>query len=170
MASSTTWPQHRAAPPPQEMCDKAHRYLHEIISIVNDWNRSPTLTINMDQTSVHHAMNAKDTINRRGTKTINLRMAGIDSKQVTITVMITASGHQLPSLVVFRGKSLHFCTTNTVSNIMVDCCVLAAGMPNGRIACREVPTFPAGSVYHLNKKVWFNEQIMLNWIKDVLAP
>jgi hypothetical protein len=27
-----------------------------------------------------------------------------------------------------------------------------------------------GIVYHLNKKVWFNEQIMLNWVKHVLAP
>jgi hypothetical protein len=52
---------------------------------------------------------------------------------------------------------------------MVDCCVLTAGMPNGMIACREVPTLPAGSIYRLNKKVWFNEQIMLNWIKHVLA-
>jgi hypothetical protein len=38
------------------------------------------------------------------------------------------------------------------------------------IACREVPTLPAGSIYGLNKKAWFNEQIMLNWIEHVLAP
>ena len=43
-------------------------------------------------------------------------------------------------------------------------------MPNGTIACREVPTLPAGSIYHLNKKAWFNEQIMLDWIVHVLAP
>jgi hypothetical protein len=43
-------------------------------------------------------------------------------------------------------------------------------MPNGMIACREVPPLLAGSIYHLNKKVWFNEQIMLDWIKHILAP
>ncbi len=114
-------------------------------------------------------MNPKDTNNGRGTLTINLRTAGGDSRQVTITITITASGHQLPSLVVFNGKSIHFCTANTVSNIMVDCCVLTAGMPNRTIARREVPTLPAGSIYRLNKKAWFNEQIMLDRIEHVLA-
>jgi hypothetical protein len=53
---------------------------------------------------------------------------------------------------------------------MVHCCDLATGMPNGMIAHREVPTLPTGIVYHLNKKAWFNEQIMLNWVEHVLAP
>jgi hypothetical protein len=45
---------------------------------------------------------------------------------------------------------------------MVDCCVLAAGMPNGMIARREFSTLPPGRVYPLNEKAWFNNQIMLN--------
>ncbi len=161
---------HTTQRPPEEMCNKAHGFLHEIIPIVNDGNRSPTFTINMDQTPVLHTMNPKDTINRRGTKTINLRTAGGDSRGLIVTVTITASGHQLPSLDVFKGKSMNFCTANTVSNIMVDCCVLTAGMPNRTFACREVPTLPVGSIYRLNEKAWFNEQIMLNWIKHVLTP
>ncbi len=43
-------------------------------------------------------------------------------------------------------------------------------MPNGTIAHRVVTTLPADSIYRLNKKAWFNEQIMLDWIKHVLAP
>jgi hypothetical protein len=124
----------------------------------------------MDQTPVLHAMNPKDTINRRGTKMINLCTAGGDSRQVTAAVTIMASGHQLPLLVVFKGKSIHVCTANTVSNIMVDCCVLTAGMPIGMITCREVPTLPASNIYRNNKKVCFNKQIMLNWIEHVIAP
>jgi hypothetical protein len=53
---------------------------------------------------------------------------------------------------------------------MVDCYVLTAGMPDETIAHREVPTLPMGSIYRLNKKAWFNKQIMLNWIEHVLAP
>jgi hypothetical protein len=53
---------------------------------------------------------------------------------------------------------------------MVDCCILIAGMPNGTIARREVPTLPAGSIYRLNEMAWFDEQIMHDWIKHVLAP
>jgi hypothetical protein len=115
-------------------------------------------------------MNPKDTINKRGMHTINLRTVGGDSRQVTVAIMITASSHQLPLLVVFKGKSLYCCTANSVSNIIVDCCVLAARMPNGTIARSDVPTLPAGIVYHLNKKAWFNKQIMLDWVEHVLAP
>jgi hypothetical protein len=43
-------------------------------------------------------------------------------------------------------------------------------MPNGAIARREVPTLPAGLVYRLNKKAWFNKKIMLDWVEHVLAP
>jgi hypothetical protein len=124
----------------------------------------------MDQTPALHAMNPKDTINRRGTKMINLHMVGRDSGCVTMTITITASGHQLPLLVVFKGKSIHFCNANTDTKIMVDFCVLTAGMPNRMIPHREVPTLPTSSIYHLNKKAWFNEQIMLDWIEQVLAP
>jgi hypothetical protein len=138
------------------MCNEVHGFLQEIVPIVNNGNQPPAFTINMDQTPILHAMNTKDTIGRRGTKTINLHMAGSYSRRVTIAITITESGHQLPLLVMFKGKSLHFCTANTVSNIMVDCCIFAAGMPNGTIARREVPTLPTGSVYRLNKKAWFN--------------
>ncbi len=95
---------HTTQCPPQEMSNKAHGFLQEIVPIVNNGNRSPAFTINMDLTPVLHAMNPKDTIDRRGTKTINLGMAGEDSRQVTVAVTIMASGHQLPLLVVFKGK------------------------------------------------------------------
>jgi hypothetical protein len=161
---------HTAQRPPQEMCNKAQGFLQEIVPIVNDGNRLFAFTLNIDQTPILHAMNPKDTINRRRTKTINLPTVGGDSRQVTVAITITLFGHQLPSLVVFKGKSIHFFTANTGTNIMVDCCIQTTGMPNGTIVCREVPTLPTGSIYRLNKKAWFNEQIMLDWIKHVLAP
>jgi hypothetical protein len=43
-------------------------------------------------------------------------------------------------------------------------------MPNETITRREVPTLPTGIVYRLNKKAWFNEQIMLDWVEHVLTP
>jgi hypothetical protein len=62
--------------PPQEMCNKANSFLQEIVPIVNDGNQLPAYTINMDQTPINHAMNPKDTIDRRGMRMINLRTAG----------------------------------------------------------------------------------------------
>jgi hypothetical protein len=163
---------HTAQRPPQEMYDEARWYLDVIvpITIINNWNRLSAFTVNMDQTLVLPTMTPKDTINRRGTHMINLHMASGNIRQVTNAITITASGHQLPSLVVFKGKTFLFCNANTVSDIMVHCCILAAGMPNGKIARREVPTLPAGIVYRLNKKAWFNKQILLYWVEHVLAP
>jgi hypothetical protein len=161
---------HNLEGPPQETCDKALGYLDGIIPIINNGNQLPAFTINMDQTPVLHAMNPKDTINMRGMHTINLRKESSESRQVTVAITITASGHQLPLLVMFKGKSLYCCTVNAVSNIIVDCWVFAAGMPNGTIARREVPTLPVGLVYRLNEKAWFNKEIMLDWVEHVLAP
>jgi hypothetical protein len=62
---------HTTQRPPQEMCNKAHGFLQEIVPIINNGNQSPAFTLNMDQTPVNHAMNPKDTINRRGVRTIN---------------------------------------------------------------------------------------------------
>jgi hypothetical protein len=62
----------------------------------------------MDQTPILHAMNPKDTIDRRRLHTINLRMAGGDSRRVTVAITIAVSGHQLPLLVVFKGKTFFF--------------------------------------------------------------
>ncbi len=103
-------------------------------------------------------------------RTINLRTAGGDSWGVTVAIKITASSHQLPSLVVFKGKTFLFCNMNTVSNIMVHSCVLAARMPNVTTACREAPILPTGIIYRLNEKAWFNKQIMLNLVKHGPAP
>jgi hypothetical protein len=70
---------HTVQCPPQEMCNEANGFLQEIVPIVNDGNRSPASTLNMDQTPINHVMNPKDTIDRRGMHTINLRTAGRDS-------------------------------------------------------------------------------------------
>jgi hypothetical protein len=84
---------HTAQRTPREMCNEARGYLDVIVTIVNDGNRLPAFTIDMDQTPVLHAMNLKDTIDRRGRRTINLRTAGGDSRRVTVAITIRASGH-----------------------------------------------------------------------------
>ena len=48
---------------------------------------------------------------------------------------------------------------------------LIVGKPKGRIAKRELATaLPDGAFYRVNEKAWFNEQVMLNWVKLILAP
>ena len=82
--------------PPEEVMQEALGYLEVMIPILNDENRSPEFTLNMDQTPMWYAMTPKGSIDTVGTRTINVRT----SKAVSIT----ASGHQLPSMIVFKGK------------------------------------------------------------------
>ena len=44
------------------------------------------------------------------------------------------------------------------------------GEPKGRIATKEIATLPNGAFYRVNKKAWFTEQVMLDWVELVLAP
>ena len=95
---------HAAQRPPEEVNQEALGYLEVIVPIVNDSNRSLEFTANMDQTPMWHAMSQKGSINTIGKHMINVRTSVDDSKRVTVAVTIKASGHQLPSMIIFKGK------------------------------------------------------------------
>ena len=61
---------------------------------------------------------------------------------------------------------------NCLSTIALtsDCRVFIVGKPKGRIAKRELATLPDGTFYAINEKAWFTEEVMLDWVKLVLAP
>jgi hypothetical protein len=46
---------------------------------------------------------------------------------------------------------------------------LPTGKRRGLIERRELPTFPANAIYKVQPKAWFSEDIMLEWIDEVLA-
>jgi hypothetical protein len=58
----------------------------------------------MDQTPVFHAMDFHMTIDRVGTRTVNLRTSASDSKRVPVAVTVTASGRRVKQMVVFKGE------------------------------------------------------------------
>ena len=47
---------------------------------------------------------------------------------------------------------------------------LTAVKRGGTIECRELATYSVGAVYKVQPKAWFSEGIMLEWVKEVLAP
>ncbi len=67
-------------------------------------HRDRRFIINMDQTPVYFAMNAKRTLELVGTKTIHVRTSTHDTKRATVAVTITADGTVLPLMVVFKSK------------------------------------------------------------------
>ena len=48
--------------------------------------------------------------------------------------------------------------------------LLSAAKRGGTINRRELATYPAGAVYKCQPKAWFSEDIMLEWVSNVLAP
>ncbi len=102
--------------------------------------------INMDQTPIAYSFHTKKTPESKGTKTIQVRASTNDTKRVTVAATVTASGKMLPPFMIFKGA------------------------PHGRIATREVVTYPAREIYACQPKAWMDEVQMHAWIDIVLKP
>jgi hypothetical protein len=63
-----------------------------------------------------------------------------------MAVTITGDGTVLPSTIIFKGNH------------------------DGRIARSEFATYPAGPHYCCQDATWMDEQVMLAWVEEVLAP
>ena len=63
-----------------------------------------------------------------------------DSHCCAITFTVTAIRKILPPFVVYKGTK------------------------GGRIHRQELPKHPQGNVYTVQKKVWFNKEVMLEWV------
>ncbi len=100
----------------------------------------------MDQTPVFFSMESKTTLELAGVKTVHMQSSTSDTKRATVAVTVTASGHQLPLTVIFKGE------------------------PGGRIEREEIPRYPSGPLYAMQKKAWMDEAVMLQWVDKVLSP
>ncbi len=69
-----------------------------------------------------------------------------NTKRATVAVTVTASDHQLSLAIIFKGE------------------------PGGHIERDEIPQYPAGPLYAMQKKAWMDEAVMLQWINKVLSP
>ena len=131
---------------PEEVEEEATNFLNEVCTKVVGPHRDKRWIINMDQTLVYFTMNQKTTLNTVGARTVHVHTSTNDTKRATVAVTITASGHLLPAVTVFKGK------------------------PAGRIAKTEFATYPAGHFYACQKNAWMDEQVMLMWAEKVLKP
>jgi hypothetical protein len=82
------------------------------------------------------------------TKTIHIHMSKNDTKHVTVVVTIAADGTLLPSTLISKGK------------------------PHGRIAKKEFPSgvYPATHFYKCQENAWMDEEVMIAWANEELAP
>jgi len=131
---------------PEEVRQEATEYMEVMRRIVVGPHRDMRYIINMDQTPVYFAMNAKRTIDVVGVKTVHVRTSPHDTKRATVAVSITGAGSVLPSMVIFKGK------------------------PDGRIARNEFSDYPRNHQYRCQDNAWMDEEVMVAWVNDVLKP
>ena len=116
-------------------------------------------------------MCGEKTIDRVGVCTVNMRTpsGSADSKCVTVASCLMASGSQMKAMVIFKGKSKYnrYCYVLGSSNHFP--CEMT-GKPNGTIARRELPMLCKELTYHCQEKAWFDEQVMVDWVNEILAP
>jgi hypothetical protein len=139
---------HTSQRPPTEVEGEASDFMKFVRVIVSGGNRDRRFILNMDQTPVFFSMSSKRTYEVIGKKTIHIRTSTNDTKRVTVAVTITADGTLLPSFLIFKGK------------------------PDGRIAKKEFPSgvYPDGHFYKCQDNAWMDEDVMIAWVKEVLAP
>jgi hypothetical protein len=139
---------HTSQRPLAEVESEASDFMQFTCLIVNGSNRNRCFIINMDETPVYFAMNAKRMLDKTGKKTIHIRTSTNDTKRVTVAVTITADGTVLSSTLVFKGK------------------------PNGRIMKTEFKcgAYPPTHFYKCQDAAWMDETVMIAWVNEVLAP
>ena len=103
--------------------DFIHNMAHPAVSLMYCDKR---YIINMNQMPVFFSMHATHTVKKKGSKTVHIRIMKNGSQSVTIAICLTASGLQLRSLLIFKGKE---------SN------------KGGKIIGRELSSYPPDAFY-----------------------
>lgn len=139
---------HESQKNPEEVKGEAMDFMKVVRKKVRAKNRSKRFTYSMDQTPIFFTYHAKKTLEKKGMKTVNIRKSTGDTRRSTLAATVTASGEALPPMVVVKGA------------------------PKGRICTREFPSYPEewGMYYAAQKNAWMDEDVMLRWVDEVLAP
>ncbi len=88
---------HTLQHPPAEVESKGFDFMQIMHCIESSFNHDRHFVINMDQMPVYLTMNAKQTLDVVGKKTIHIHTSKNNIKGVTMAVTITADGTLLPS-------------------------------------------------------------------------
>ena len=100
----------------------------------------------MDQTPIPFTYNAKYTLDIVGVQTVHIHKSTSDTKYATCALTVTASGKMLTPMLIFKGK------------------------PNGQIVKCKFLEYPEGCVYACQDNAWMDEQVMLQWVEQILKP
>jgi hypothetical protein len=87
---------------------------------------------NMDQTPLHFSYHSLHTLEKRGSRTINIRKSLNATKRAMVALTVTAADDFLMPMIVFKGK------------------------PNGIIVDRKLPMLDPTSIYACQEAAWMD--------------
>lgn len=137
---------HESQKHPEAAQQDGKDFIIYIVPKIRQPNRHKEWTMNMDQTAVFHSMQGNKTLELEGVLTVNIRKSTGDTKRTTCCMFFTAGGTALTPMVVFKGKR------------------------GGRIEKKELGSFPDCAIYKVQETAWVDEELMLEWVDEVLAP
>ena len=93
---------------------------------------------NADGTAIYLDMPPNYTLEKKGVKEVLLKTTGCEKLRLTVTLVATADGRKLPSLLILKRKTLH-----------------------------KSETFPKDAIVRAQETGWMTEELMLEWLKTV---
>jgi hypothetical protein len=108
-------------------------------------HRDKRYIFKMDQTPLWFSYCRSKTLQKRGTKTVNVRKSTNDTRRATAALTCKAAGYFLRPMIIFKGTA------------------------NGRIVTTELLLFDPTSDYLCQKNAWIDKRCMLVWAKECLG-
>ena len=105
--------------------------------------------INMDQVAVIYGDSGRLTIDFRGSTSVQARTGFSQVDRATVALSVSSNGEKLTPLIVFRGTI------------------------GGRVArefSRTTDPYPTALHYMTNQNAWMTEEVMIEWIAEILTP
>ena len=128
---------------PHDFLELKENFLFDIKGVVEMEDIPSSLIINWDQTAVQVVPSCSWTMEKKGTKRIEV--AGIDDKrQITAVFGCTLSGNFLPIQLIYQGKTTK-CLPNNID-------------------------FPRDWQISFTDNHWSNEKTMIKYVKEIIIP
>ena len=128
--------------------DKVRDYVSYVNSQIDCGAYNYSNVVNMDETNVYFEMVGSTTLEKCGSRTVNIKSSG-SSSLCTVILDVIMSGDKLPPMIVFKGT------------------------PDGRISrewTRSGSKFPATNTYTTQNKAWVDHDVFQQWVAKVWRP
>jgi hypothetical protein len=129
------------------MSRHAIEIISDFVSCVNEhisMLRFPaSAVVNIDETNIDFDMPASTTLERRGVRSVSVRIGS--TQRATVLLGVVMDGSKLPPFIVFKGQRSGFISREITGDVI------------GR-------GYPAGVVMSVQSSGWMDEQLMLEWV------